>query len=166
MKSILNGCVVCLFILTLAGTALCQDSGNISDVGIDELGWLEGKWEGEFEGNPFEAVYTDAKGGYILSASKEYLKDDKCFIEFERFEKKDGIINLIPYPGGEKSVSFTLAEFDKQNQKVKFVNYGHDFPTEIEYHRKTEDSLFIAVGGIYNGTEKTLSIELALKKID
>lgn len=113
---------------------------------IKQLGWLEGKWSGTFEDNPFEAIYSSPKGGVILSISKEFGEKGPCFIEFEKIEYWEDNVFLTPYPGGEKSDKFDLVDYDPEVQKAHFRNPEHDFPTDIIYER-TADSLHITAGG-------------------
>ncbi len=121
---------------------------------INQLGWLEGKWSGTFEDNPFEAIYSSPRGGVILSISKEFGERGPCFIEFEKIEYWENNVFLTPYPGGEKSDKFDLVDYDPDIQKAHFRNLKHDFPTDITYER-TADSLHITVAGKNRNGELT-----------
>jgi hypothetical protein len=128
------------------------------------LSWLEGSWQGDFEGNPFEAHYTSPEGGSILSMSKEFLKDGRCWIEFERFTISGDSVLLTPYPQGEKSVSFVLTGHDPSVKKAVFENKAHDFPTDITYEMTAPDSLRILVAGPGKDGRKVLTLRLARNK--
>src|SRR5918998_190139 len=79
---------------------------------ISDLSWLEGTWQGSLGGRSFEAHYTSAEGGQILSVSK-YTEDGKpAGFEFERFQQRGDTLMLTPFPEGQSSVSFRLAEYD------------------------------------------------------
>jgi hypothetical protein len=84
----------------------------------------------------------------ILSTSKAFRADGKLsWLEFERFEARDGQLTVTPYPGGKASVSFTLAEYDAAAKKAVFTNPGHDYPNRITYQRVAEDRLLLVVAG-------------------
>src|SRR5919112_4348754 len=89
---------------------------------IADLSWLEGVWRGKIGGREFEAHYTGAEGGQILSASK-YSEDGKpAGFEFERFEQRGDTLLLTPYPEGQASVSFPLADYHAENRRAVFEN--------------------------------------------
>ena len=114
---------------------------------IHDLRWLEGTWRGDIGDRQFEARYTSAEGGQILSASK-YTKDGKpAGFEFERFEEQGDSLVLTPFPEGKSSVSFRLAELDPKGRRAVFENLDHDFPTRLSYQRVEDGKLLILVSG-------------------
>jgi hypothetical protein len=131
---------------------------------LQDLSWLEGTWWGEVGDRLFEAHYTGAEGGQILSASK-YTKDGKpSGFEFERFEQRGDTLVLTPFPDGNASVSFPLADYDSRNRRAVFENLGHDFPTRISYQRVARDRLTILVSGpAEDGNEQVLTYALRRK---
>ena len=131
---------------------------------IHDLAWLEGVWRGRIGERQFEARYTGAEGGQILSASK-YTKDGKpAGFEFERFEQRGDTVVLTPFPEGNSSVSFPLAEYDSRSRRAVFENLAHDFPTRISYQRVTRDRLTILVSGPgEDGKEQVLTYDLTRK---
>lgn len=151
-------------LLILIGMVAAQEAISPQTFSISALGWLEGEWSGDLNGNRFEAYYTSPAGGQIISVSKEYLPDSTCFIEFERFEMRDGEIILTPYPGGTKSVPFRLTGFDPAITDAVFSNPGHDFPTEIRYHLISADSMDIHVSG--PSEEGQIEFVLKLRRVN
>jgi len=114
---------------------------------VSDLSWLQGIWQGRIGGRDFEAHYTGAEGGQILSASKYTEEGKPSGFEFERFEQRGDTLVLTPFPEGKSSVSFPLAEYDAQNRRAVFENLAHDFPTRISYQRVAKNRLTILVSG-------------------
>ena len=128
---------------------------------ISDLSWLEGTWRGRIGGRDFEAHYTGAEGGQILSASKYTEEGKPAGFEFERFEQRGDTLILTPYPEGQSSVSFPLADYDAENRRAVFENLAHDFPTRISYQRLSRDRLTILVSGpTEDGKEQVLTYAL------
>jgi len=131
---------------------------------ISDLSWLEGTWRGRVGGRSFEAHYTSAEGGQILSASK-YTEDGKpAGFEFERFEQRGDTLVLTPFPEGKSSADFPLADYDARGRRAVFENLAHDFPTRISYQRSAKDRLTILVSGPgEDGQEQVLTYALQRK---
>jgi hypothetical protein len=131
---------------------------------ISDLSWLEGTWHGQVGGRNFEAHYTGPEGGQILSASKYTKEGQPAGFEFERFEQRGDTLVLTPYPEGNSSVPFPVAEYDSKSRRVVFENLGHDFPTRISYQRVAKDRLTILVSGPgEDGNEQVLTYALRRK---
>ena len=131
---------------------------------ISDLSWLQGIWQGRIGGRDFEAHYTGAEGGQILSASKYTEEGKPSGFEFERFEQRGDTLMLTPFPEGKSSVSFPLAEYDAQNRRAMFENLAHDFPTRISYQRVAKNHLTILVSGPgEDGQEQVLTYSLTRK---
>jgi hypothetical protein len=131
---------------------------------VSDLSWLEGTWRGTIGGREFEAHYTGAEGGQILSASKYTESGKPAGFEFERFEQQGDSLVLTPFPEGESSVSFPLAEYDEKAKRAVFQNLTHDFPTRISYQRTGRDRLTILVSGPgEDGNEQVLTYNLERK---
>jgi hypothetical protein len=138
--------------------------GPAAPPSVSDLSWLEGTWRGRVGGRDFEAHYTGADGGQILSASKYTAEGKPAGFEFERFEQRGDTLVLTPYPEGESSVSFPLAEYDSRTRRAVFENLAHDFPTRISYQRAAKDRLTILVSGPgEDGKEQVLTYSLNRK---
>jgi Domain of unknown function (DUF6265) len=132
---------------------------------LSDLQWLEGTWRGRIGSREFEARYTGAEGGQILSASKYSEKNQPAGFEFERFEQRGDSIVLTPYPDGKASVSFPLADYDPKARRAVFENLAHDFPTRIRYQRTAPDRLTIIVSGPgEDGKEQVLTYDLSRRR--
>jgi hypothetical protein len=128
---------------------------------VSDLSWLEGTWRGRIGGRDFEAHYTGVDGEQVLSASKYTENGKPAGFEFERFEQRGDTLVLTPFPEGESSVSFTLAEYDARARRAVFENLSHDFPTRISYQRVAQNRLTILVSGPgEDGKEQVLTYAL------
>ena len=150
-------------VLIICTGSLGQAAGNkISNPVsiINDMNWLEGNWQGEFEGHEFEAYYTKPRGGVIISVSKELDSDSSCFFEFEKFEAIGDSVYMTPYPNGKQSNPFALIEYNAEARSAVFENKLHDFPTRFVYHLVAQDSLKITVIGTNDGKNIELKINL------
>ncbi len=128
---------------------------------ISDLSWLEGTWRGRIGGRDFEALYTGVEGEQVLSASKYTENGKPAGFEFERFEQRGDTLLLTPFPEGNSSTSFRLAEYDGGTRRAVFENLSHDFPTRISYQRVARDRLTILVSGPgEDGKEQVLTYAL------
>lgn len=139
--------VIALF-LSAAGNSFGSDAGAPR---VADLGWLAGTWQGTLEnGAQFEAHYTTADGGRILSMSKEVRDGRAVFFEFELFHEREGVVIYQPFPNGRPSAhDFPLTGFeaDGESRKAVFENKAHDFPQAITFAQPTPDSLVITLSG-------------------
>ena len=127
---------------------------------LSDMRWLEGAWRGDFEGTPFEAIYSGPDGGAIISISKEYHEGKRCFYEFEKFLIERDTVVMTPYPNGEKSDSFPLLNYDMNLKAAIFENKERDFPTTFCYRRLSPYTLLIVVSGIENGKMRETTARL------
>jgi hypothetical protein len=131
---------------------------------ISDLAWLEGVWQGKIGDRDFEARYSGADGGQVLSASKYTKEGVAAGFEFERFEEQGDSLVLTPFPEGKSSVTFRLAELDVKGRRAVFENLAHDFPTRLSYQRVANDHLTILVSGPgEDGNEQVLTYSLKKK---
>jgi hypothetical protein len=128
---------------------------------LEQLSWMAGDWVGTTtEGATWEAMYSDARGGEILSLNKELRGDKLLMHEFERFHVAGDAVVMVPHPFGKASVPFTLVDFDPKEKRARFVNESHDFPKDILYERKGKDRFVITVKGDQNGQAVELVLDL------
>ena len=132
---------------------------------IRDLAWLEGTWQGRVGERDFEARYSGADGGQILSASKYTKEGVAAGFEFERFEELDGTLVLTPFREGKSSVTFKLAELEPTTRRALFENLAHDFPTRLSFQRVADNKLTILVSGpAEDGKEQVLTYSLTRKR--
>lgn len=132
---------------------------------VSALGWLEGRWRGPTsDGEEFEAIYSSAEGGVLLSINKAFAGDQVLFVEFERFAVEGGQVVLTPFPDGQRAASFRLVEHDATARRATFENPRNDFPRRIVYARSTdaqgEDALVIELTGTQGGREVAMRLDL------
>lgn len=142
-----------------AGTV--QETAELSPTAeIEQMEWLAGTWSGAMWGGRFEAHYSSAAGGRILSHSRLFIKDDVRFYEFEVFEPKDSVVYLQPYPGGKAATGFALESHDSEARKAIFENPKKDYPTRIVYERVGQDQLVITLTDPHGESDKVERFEL------
>jgi hypothetical protein len=140
-----------LWVCASLGTAAVQ-GGSPGAARIEDLSWLAGSWSGEVRGaapgTRFETHYTTPQGGLILSISKAFSPEGTLrWFELERFEARDGVLQVTPHPNGRASVSFPLVDYDAATKKAVFANAQHDYPNRLTYQRIAEDRLLIILTG-------------------
>ncbi|HXV78155.1 MAG TPA: DUF6265 family protein [Candidatus Polarisedimenticolaceae bacterium] len=154
---------VLLTALSLDGSPLRADAAGDEEASrrLASLGWLAGHWRGPADEGEWEAAYTGADGGTILSANKQIVDGRVASIEFERFVVREGQVVMMPSPGGRPSeVHFTLTELDAEARRAVFTNPEHDFPQILTYHRVAPDRLRIDVEALRDGRRVGFHIEL------
>lgn len=130
---------------------------------VADLAWLAGHWRGTLKnGATFEAHYTDASGGTIVSVSKEHRDGRTLTFELELFFEQDGRVVYLPHPNGQRSEhSFPLVAFDATAPRAEFENTAHDFPQRFRFHRESPDVLAITLSGPgRNGKVREIRYEL------
>ena len=153
-----------LTLLLLSSTAP-PPRGPAAQPSIRDLSWLEGTWQGKIGDRDFEAHYSGADGGQLLSASKYTKEGLPAGFEFERFEELDSTLVLTPFPEGKASVTFKLAELDIRSRRAEFENLAHDFPTRLSYQRVADNKLIILASGPgEDGQEQVLTYSLQKKR--
>lgn len=152
------------FFLSVPSASIPQETTDLSAREIVEtLGWLEGDWMGKTsDGGTWEAKYSSAKGGLILSVNKKVVRGRLSSFEFERFETRGGEVIMSPYPGGKLSpVHFTLSEtYDPTTKRAEFLNPKHDFPQRLVYECPSDDRLVIHVTAERGGRQVGFKLDL------
>ncbi len=108
---------------------------------LADLGFLSGCWEGPFNSRGragvIEEHYTAPSQNLILGTTR-YLVDERA-VQFEfTLIRQDSLgVDLIPYPGGERSDPFRLTSVS--DGKAIFENPEHDDPKRIIYRMEGDD---------------------------
>lgn len=131
--------------LMASSSAQAEDTPPSPKEKLQGLAYLEGTWSGPVGPGTWEARYTSASGGEILSTNKELRGGQVVSFEFERFRVRDGKVLMTPWVKGKQSVDFTLTALDADAMKATFENPAHDFPQRIIYHRSAKNVLEIHV---------------------
>ncbi|MHC5011008.1 MAG: DUF6265 family protein [Planctomycetota bacterium] len=151
--------VLVVLATVLIGSAHADDASPAERLAT--LHWLAGSWRGGHGSGTWEAVYSSAAGGEVLSVNKEIRDGHVVSFEFERFFVQDGAVVMTPYVGGRRSVAFQLTTLDREARRAVFENPEHDFPQRIEYHRAAEDRLVITVTALKDGRHEGFRLDLA-----
>ncbi len=153
--------LIVLIVATLPTPALAAPPNAMEK--LESLGWLTGVWIGDTGRGSWEARYSTASGGLLLSTNKEFAGGRVVGFEFEQFRVEGDDVILSPYPSGQQSpVVFTLTEWDPDARKAVFENPEHDFPQIITYHRTTDRTLNILVQARRDGELSGFELKLNL----
>ncbi len=113
---------------------------------LADVAFMSGCWRGRLEGSDWiEERYGPPAAGLMMGTSQTVEDQKTTFFEFIQIVEKDGEVEMIPAPGGQKSVSFRLVRVE--GKKAVFENLEHDFPKRIIYQLKDDGSLFARVEG-------------------
>src|SRR5262245_42934763 len=73
---------------------------------IEDLGWLEGRWEGEKDGLAMEEHWTSPRGGALLGLHRDVKGGRMVSFEFLRIQATpDGVVYFAS-PGSRPPVPF------------------------------------------------------------
>ena len=120
-----------------------------------ELGWLEGRWEGESDGVSMEEQWTSVKGGALLGLHRDVKGDRMVSFEFQRIQATPEGTFYFASPLSRPPVPFALVESGER--RVVFENKQHDFPQRILYWLDAQGALHARIEGPQGG--KTVSEE-------
>jgi hypothetical protein len=131
--------------------------------GVAALAWLEGQWQSA--DGKWEACYSSAVGGEIVSATKKIEDGKVTLFDFERFREEDGVVVLTPFPHGKASVDFKeRASTPPPGGKIAiFDNPAHDFPQRIRYTLTADGHLKIMLMAEQEGRHVGFSLDLVRK---
>jgi len=145
----------------LATVAVATEPAPEPGEKLAALGWLTGTWIGPSGRGTWEARYTTADAGMLLSVNKETVNGKAVSFELERFSVEGSDIVLHPYVKGVKSpATFKMTEFDVAARRAVFENPEHDFPQIITYHRTSDTTLNIKVQARRNGELRGFELNL------
>ncbi|NNM04550.1 MAG: hypothetical protein HKO65_05555 [Gemmatimonadetes bacterium] len=121
---------------------------------LADLAFMSGCWNGSFQSHDGEGVieehYTSPSENVILGTTR-YLLDGRA-VQFELTTLRageDGVITMLPYPGGERSPDgFRLTRVIRTGEAVEAVFEApeHDFPKRVIY-RGDGDELVARIDG-------------------
>jgi hypothetical protein len=141
-------------------TALTSAGAPAAAGRIEELAWLEGRWEGEKDGVAMEEQWTSLKGGALLGLHRDVKGGRMVSFEFLRIQATpDGVVYFAS-PGSRPPVGFALVE--SAERRAVFENRQHDFPQRILYWLDAQGALHARIEGPQAG--KTVSEEWVWKK--
>ncbi len=127
---------------------------------IDQLGWLEGRWEGEKDGVSMEEQWTSLKGGALLGIHRDVKGDRMVSFEFLRIQATPEGVVYFASPRSRPPVPFAFVESGER--RAVFENKQHDFPQRILYWLDAEGAMHARIEGPQGG--KTVSLEWVWKR--
>jgi hypothetical protein len=121
-----------------------QSPGKPIAATIAQVGWMEGTWVGEADGNSVEERWTPPAGGAMLAVSRTLKNGRLAGFEFLRIVERDGGLVYVAQPGGKPPTDFTLTALTESS--ATFENPDHDFPKRIRYTKRPDGALEARVG--------------------
>ena len=141
--------IIIFVILLLAKTGMAQPEN------LARLAWMQGTWEGKQGNNFLFEQWSEPAGTMMLGLAQRWKEGKTLDFEYARIAPgKNGILEFIVLPSGQKETSFSLTSLT-QNAAV-FENPGHDFPQRIEYKLTSPDSLQALLEGEIQGRKTTM----------
>lgn len=146
------------WIITPIILASCS-SGPLSD-----FKRLEGEWVSKNGNETFVESWKTLNDSVMSGTSYMTSGKDTVFKENLHIVADKGIVYYIPTVPDQnngEAIRFKLAS--KTSDNWIFENKQHDFPTEILYSFKENDSLIATVRGIQNGRSRKIDFRLHKK---
>jgi Domain of unknown function (DUF6265) len=139
-----------LIIVSLTVVAIPVLAGADNSLRLSDLSWLEGSWKGGSDMGIFECAFTSPNGDIILGTAKQSSQSGKSlgFYEFDKIQMNAGVVELTPFPGGEKGVSFQAVE---SSDKMVVFEADHEWPHRITYSINENNQLVLRVQGTLTG---------------
>jgi Domain of unknown function (DUF6265) len=148
------------FLLALSFMSLATARAQAPVAKLDDLAWLEGRWEGEQDGLLMEEHWTSLKGGALLGLHRDVKRGRMVSFEFLRIQATPQGIVYFASPRSQPPVAFALVE--AAQKRAVFENKQHDFPQRILYWLDADGAMHARIEGAQGG--KRVSEEWVWKK--
>lgn len=113
---------------------------------VDDLAWMNGRWESNAAGRWTEESWSAPRGGVMLGFSRSGREEVLREFELLRIQAgEDGVPVYFAQPGGRPAVPFRLTSRD--GTSATFENPQHDFPQRIRYVR-TGDAMTATISAL------------------
>jgi len=124
---------------------------------LDDLAWLTGTWARELDGRGSYEVWERTDEGALQGIGFALLDEDTLFRERLRIEARpQGLVYIATVEDQNQGRPVEFPLLGAVDHRFFFHNPEHDFPTLISYRFQPPDSLFAAVRGWQQGTEKRM----------
>lgn len=149
--------------------AQSRTPGNRSAPALDDFGWLEGRWRGEWGTRTAEQVWLSPKGGAIEGVFRVVEAEKTLVLElFTLVQKPDGISfyvrhftpTLAPW---EKSDATVLNLARVENKQFTFENPVNGMPKVAAFTRIDADT-YVSRSEIVPETGDSQAIEITYKR--
>ena len=130
-----------------------------SDAGsgpVAPLAWLGGCWQGEVNDREFGEQWLPYRGGMLIGAGQQVLKDATQDYEFMRIDARPDGVYFTQFSGDRREIAFKLASTTTDDKDIvfTFANVADAFPARLIYRRGTGGWLYETIEGPLNGVDK------------
>jgi hypothetical protein len=141
---------------TAADAQAAAGSAALAAATIDQLGWLQGCWDGKVNQRDFREEWLPLRGEMMIGASQTVLQGKTQDFEYLRIEARPDGVYYIAIPAGKKDSPFRLKgkATDGDDEVFVFENTVDEFPQRILYRHGTNGWLYAHVEGTIAGQEK------------
>jgi len=126
--------------------------------GVDQLAWMAGDWQCTLaDGSAFQEIWLPPVGGTMQGMGRQIKGGKVVFMEFLSIEPdKEGkpimyIMLGAPSRGDKKPRQFKMTS--SAGEKAVFEWPENDFPSKIEYARRSPSNLYCQISGKPGGKE-------------
>jgi hypothetical protein len=137
---------------------------NAKQKEFEQFSRLKGSWEMKKGSTEFIETWKQVNDTLLEGTSKMTMDGKTLFSEDLQLVLTNDSIYYIPtvsYQNDQEEVRFALKSASKD--KWVFANKTHDFPQEIIYVFKDNDSLIATVQGMENGRSQKIDFRLKRK---
>ena len=123
-----------------AGITLPPPTGPLAP-----LAWLSGCWAGNVNQRDFREYWHPLRGGMMVGASHNAMRDRTVSFEHLRLESKPDGVFYVATTVGQKEVPFKLTDTRKEgpDEIFLFTNGANPFPQFISYRHATGGWLYV-----------------------
>lgn len=147
-----------LIFLTLS-LAACSNRSELSD-----FHRLEGQWVYQKGDELFSESWRIENDTLMLGTSFMTVKGDTVFREELQLSYSEGEVYYTPtVPDQNEGAAIRFKLVKNTPEQWVFENKRHDFPSEIIYLFKRDDSLIATVQGMQNGRSQKIDFRLRKK---
>ncbi|MES2590418.1 MAG: DUF6265 family protein [Bacteroidota bacterium] len=119
---------------------------NKPNADIKQFKWLEGKWEGNYNGMQTFEEWQPLKDNVMAGIGGMISNKDTMFVEKVKIEIQNGELYYVAtVPENPEPVPFRLIK--SVNNSTTFENPEHDFPQRIIYTQNADGSLYSSIEG-------------------
>lgn len=118
---------------------------------IQQIAWLEGRWEMEIPGGFIEETWLAPRGNSMMGVSRTVRADSLYGFETIIVRETAEGLQLEARPSTQPPGIFDSVTVT--DSLVVFANPAHDFPQRITYQRVSADSLAAWIEGAYEGEQ-------------
>lgn len=123
---------------------LLTAASSAATAGELPFAWLSGSWCADSEGARTEEHWLSPAGNRLLAVNRTLADGEVTAFEFLQLDLEGEKPVYLAQPGGRAPTAFT--QTGGGDQRARFENPEHDFPTFIEYRREGSE-LVATIGG-------------------